>query len=348
MQEPDARADRTVGRVVVAALAVVITRPELDELHQVVLGADRHLESPDFRRREVVAQIRADGYLVHVAEERIQRHARRQVHRRGVGRVFQIAAQIAQLGARTQRRIASDVFQRMRPCGAQVHGQRVRRGFGTFEVHVAGHDADGPVAADAARVAQIDRHVVVAPLAQVLPPADLRQIDVVETAESRHGVVVELPLPVIGQGYLRRHLRENGRRGVVVYDVRPRQGRHGDAAHAERLGVGRRQGRFLRCGAERRGEQCHCGYQTFHTANIPEGGRQNENLSPDLSGTPSMCGKYSKKDASSTGAGGQTLGTVRPACDRASGPAAPDGPRRRHAKHDAVRLKSASGTPRRA
>ena len=285
---------------------------------------------------------------MHVAEERIQRHARRQVHRRGVGRVFQIAAQIAQLGARTQRRIAPDVFQRMRPCGAQVHGQRVRRGFGTFEVHVAGHDADGPVAADAARVAQIDRHVVVAPLAQVLPPADLRQIDVVETAESRHGVVVELPLPVIGQGYLRRHLRENGRRGVVVYDVRPRQGRHGDAAHAERLGVGRRQGRFLRCGAERRGEQCHCGYQTFHTANIAKGGRQNENLSPDLSGTPSMCGKYSKKDASSTGAGGQTLGTVRPAFDRASGPAAPDGPRRRRAKHDAVRLKSASGTPRRA
>jgi len=57
----------------------------MDELHQVVLGADRHLESPDFRRREIVAQIRADGYLVHVAEERIQRHARRQVSQLGAG-----------------------------------------------------------------------------------------------------------------------------------------------------------------------------------------------------------------------------------------------------------------------
>ena len=268
MQEPHAGADRPVGGVVIPPFAVVVARPQLDELHEVVFGAHRHLEPAHPRRGEIVAPVRPDGYFVGIGEERIQRHARREIHRQRIVRFPEVTAQIAQLAADAQRRVAADVLQRQRPRRAQVDGQCVGRVVVAFEVHVAPHDADGPPLAQAARIAQVDGHVVVAPFAQVLPPADLCHVDVVEPAEPGHGIVVELALPVVGRGDLRGHLRKDGRRRIIIDGVRTRQGRHGYAAHAERLGVGCRERSLLRRGIQRGGKECQGGCQTFHTANI--------------------------------------------------------------------------------
>ena len=66
---------------------------------------------------------------------------------------------------------------------------------------------------------EFDGHVVVAPFAQVLPPADLCQVDVVEPAEPGHGIIIEFALPVVGRGDLRGHLRKDGRRRVIIDGV---------------------------------------------------------------------------------------------------------------------------------
>ena len=246
----------------------MVACPQLDELHEVVFGAYGHLEPAHPCRGEIVAPVRPDGYFVGIGEERIQRHARREIHRQRIVRFPEVTAQIAQLAADAQRRVAADVLQRLRPRNAQVDGQCVGRVVVAFEVHVASHDADGPPLAQAARIAQVDGHVVVAPFAQVLPPADLCQVDVVEPAEPGHGIIIEFALPVVGRGDLRGHLRKDGRRRIIIDGVRTRQGRHGYAAHAERLGVGCRERSLLRRGIQRGGKECQSGCQTFHTANI--------------------------------------------------------------------------------
>lgn len=96
---------------------------------------------------------------------------------------------------------------------ANASGRDVAR---TLEVHVTGHDAYGPAVVDAARIAQIDRHVVVAPFPEALPPADLREVEGVKPPVTRDGVIVGFVLSVIGGGDLRRHQREGCRRGVSV------------------------------------------------------------------------------------------------------------------------------------
>ena len=210
-----------------------------------------------------------------IGEERVESRAHGEIHRQGVFRIAEIPAQVAQLGACAQRRVAADVLQRPLPRGAQIHGQRVGRDVGAFEVHVAADDADGPPVADAARITQVDGHVVVAVFAEELPPAGLHEVDVVEPAESRHGVIVEAPLSVIGGGDLRRRVREDGRRGVVVDGVRTGKGGHHHAAHAQRLGVGagkRRLDSLSVC--LERGQRREQGYESFHVAKIVKCGTE--------------------------------------------------------------------------
>lgn len=134
---------------------------------------------------------------------------------------------------------------------------------------------DGPPVADAARITQVDGHVVVAVFAEELPPAGLHEVDVVEPAESRHGVIVEAPLSVIGGGDLRRRVREDGRRGVVVDGVRTGKGGHHHAAHAQRLGVGAGKRRLDSLGVCLERGQCReQGYESFHVAKIVKCGTE--------------------------------------------------------------------------
>ena len=125
VEDAQSRADGPVARVVVAPFAVVVAGAQLHELHQVVLGAQRHLETADRGGREIVAQVSSDRDFVRIGEERVEGRAHGEIHRQGVFRIAEIPAQIAQLGACAQRRVAADVLQRPLPRGAQIHGQRV-------------------------------------------------------------------------------------------------------------------------------------------------------------------------------------------------------------------------------
>ena len=200
-----------------------------------------------------------------IGEERVESRTDGEIHRKRIIRIVDIAAQIAQLGACAQRRITADILQRQLVGGAEVHSQRIGRNIRAFQVHVARHDAERPVVAHAARIAQVYGHVVVAVLAEILTPADLCEVDVVEAAESRYGIVIEIFLSVIGRRYLRRHARKDSHRRVVVDGVRARKGGHHHAAHADRLGVGAGErhlnslGVCLECGQGRKQ-----GYESFH------------------------------------------------------------------------------------
>lgn len=96
-------------------------------------------------------------------------------------------------------------------------------------------------------------------------PADLREVDVVEAAEARHGVIVYIFLPVVGRRNLRRHARKNRHRRVVVDGVRARKGGHHQAAHADRLGVGAGERRLNSLGVcLEYGQGRDQGYESFH------------------------------------------------------------------------------------
>lgn len=107
------------------------------------------------------------------------------------------------------------------------------------------------------------------------PQPAWHEIDVVEPAESRHGVIVEAPLSVIGGGDLRRRVREDGRRGVVVDGVRTGKGGHHHAAHAQRLGVGLGSVASDSLGVCLERGQCReQGYESFHVAKIVKCGTE--------------------------------------------------------------------------
>ena len=210
---------------------------------------------------EAVAQVRADGDLVGVGEERVERRSGRETHRQRAVPAAEPAAQVRYLRSRAYGREAADLHG-CHPRCVQVRRQCVGRDVArTLEVHVTGHDAYGPAVVDAARIAQIDRHVVVAPFPEALPPADLREVEGVKPPVTRDGVIVGFVLSVIGGGDLRRHQREGCRRGVSVQGVRPRERGHRHTAHAQRLGVGCGEHRLL-------SEGMHCGRGRY------EGNRQ--------------------------------------------------------------------------
>ena len=72
MEEPHADTGRPVAGVVVTPLSEVVSAAELHELHEVVFGADGHLESADLFRQEIVSPVGTDGDFVGVGEEGIE------------------------------------------------------------------------------------------------------------------------------------------------------------------------------------------------------------------------------------------------------------------------------------
>ena len=78
-----------------------------------------------YEEEQVLEFIGSDRDFVRIGEERVESRAHGEIHRQGVFRIAEIPAQIAQLGACAQRRVAADVLQRPLPRGAQIHGQRV-------------------------------------------------------------------------------------------------------------------------------------------------------------------------------------------------------------------------------
>ena len=178
---------------------------------------------------------------------------------------MEITAQITELGADAQSGKVADVVQGLHPTHAQIDRQGIARTLGALEVHITGDAADGPTVADTARITQIDGHVVTALLAEELPPTDLGEVEIVETPITCNGVIIGLALPVIRRRNLRGHERKSSHGGIAVNGVGTRKGSHGDTAHGERLGVGRREpGDLLRRGHRQAQHEERDGQETFH------------------------------------------------------------------------------------
>ena len=175
----------------------------------------------------------------------VQRNACGEGHRQGASTALDESAQIARFGAHAQQRQVAQTVQRLGPCKAQIDRQGVGRTLGTLQAAVMRHPADSPAIGDAARITQVDSHIVIALLAQKLAPTYLQIVKIVEPPIACHRIVVGPARPAVGRRNLPGMNREGGHRGVVVDGVRPRNGGHRHTSHAQHLGVGSGKHRVL-------------------------------------------------------------------------------------------------------